>query len=169
MRKISLTQGKYALVDDEDFEKVSKLKWFAYKNGNFFYARHSARHSENKKSQYKLLHRFIMKARSKKKFVDHINGNGLDNRRKNLRIVTHQQNTWNRQKQKNNTSGYIGVYFDKKNGKGKWKSQISIKGKKTNLGRYDSRRKAAIAYDNKALELRGEFAKLNFPNRKLCN
>ena len=100
MKKIKLTQGKVALVDDGDFEWLSQWKW-TYKNGGYAYR------SIGSKGHI-FLHRAIMKS-PKNLEIDHINGNGLDNRRSNLRFATHKQNIRNQQKQKNRTSKYKGV------------------------------------------------------------
>lgn len=94
--------------------------------------------------------------------VDHINGNSLDNRVENLRVVTHQQNVWNIRKIPKNKSGYRGVsYLSRKR---KWQATICHKGKTVFLGYFDDKESAARAYDLKAISLRGEFAILNFPN-----
>jgi hypothetical protein len=92
--------------------------------------------------------------------TDHINGNRLDNRRSNLRLVTHQQNQWNRRKKANATSKYIGVTADS----GKWRARIhDLSGRLIGLGYYDKEETAARVYDKAALEMRGEYARLNFP------
>ena len=94
--------------------------------------------------------------------VDHVNNNRLDNRRKNLRVCTHQQNIWNRGKQKRKTSTkYIGV-VELKNGN--FLSKIKQDGKTIHIGCYSKAKDAAMGYDEKAKELRGEYAYLNFPN-----
>lgn len=92
--------------------------------------------------------------------IDHKNRNSADNTRKNLRGATHAQNVHNSKKQRNNTSGYIGVSWDKK--AGKWKAKIMQNGKRKWLGYYADPVDAALAYDNEAKE-RGEFSVLNFP------
>jgi hypothetical protein len=92
--------------------------------------------------------------------VDHINGDGLCNLRENLRLCTHSENLHNRGKQINNTSGYKGVYFHKQSKK--FTAKIRLEGKTTSLGYYDSPIEAAQAYDAKAREIFGEFARTNF-------
>jgi len=91
--------------------------------------------------------------------VDHINGNGLDNRRSNLRIATSQQNNRNRKICNLNTSGFKGVRLDRN----KWRADIRIDGKRKNLGRFVNPEAAAAAYDEAARKYFGEFATLNFP------
>ena len=92
-------------------------------------------------------------------FIDHINGNVLDNRAENIRFVTKQQNTINR---KASSGDYKGVSFDKS--RNKYISSIQVKGKTIHIGRFDSEEECAKAYDKKAYELYGEYARLNFPN-----
>ena len=116
-----------SLIDIEDVKKVSELKW-SMNNG---YAR-------NKNSGY--MHRMIMDYPDGKQ-IDHINGNKLDNRKENMRIVTNQQNSWNSRIYSNNTSGHTGVYWFKQ--RKKWVSGINVDGKFINLG-YTSDKKIAV-------------------------
>ena len=90
---------------------------------------------------------------------DHINGNGLDNRRNNLRTCTNAENLQNRPKQKNNTSGFKGVFLNKLTGK--WEARIYSRKTRTYIGLYKNKIDAANAYNEKATELFGEFARLN--------
>lgn len=107
MKKIKLTQGKYAIVDDEDFEWLNQWKWC--------YCKYVIRDIIlNKKNKRIYMHRLIMNTPEKMQ-TDHINGNKLDNRRNNLRICTQSQNNMNRKISKLNTSGYRGIYWDKDN------------------------------------------------------
>ena len=105
-----------------------------------------------------IMHREIMHAK-KGEYVDHINGNKNDNRKENLRIVTNQQNACNQGIRSNNTSGYKGVTWSKN--KNKWNAQITTNYKRKSLGYFDCKHKAAQAYNNRAVELHGKFAKLN--------
>jgi len=91
--------------------------------------------------------------------IDHKNGNGLDNRRDNLRICTHANNMCNRRIGKNNKSGYKGVYFTKSGNA--WRSKLRFKGRNINLGNFKKPIDAAIAYDNAAMKYFGEFARTN--------
>jgi hypothetical protein len=105
------------------------------------------------------MHREIMNAPDDL-HVDHINGNGLDNRESNLRLATSAQNTWNRDKNKNNTTGFKGVTCDK--GRGKFRAQIRVNGKHVHLGWFDDPRKAAVAYDSGVRKYHGTFGCTNF-------
>lgn len=107
-----------------------------------------------------LLHREVMQVYGTS-LVDHIDGNGLDNRRSNLRIATNQQNGANSQKWRKQTSSqYKGVSWD--HSRGLWRADIMFNRKHVYLGRYSSESEAAQAYDNRAIDLFGEFARLNF-------
>lgn len=155
MKQIELTKGKFALVDDEDFEKVSQYKW-CFNQG------YVIRGKWNKgKTDAIAMHRFIMNAQ-KGELVDHINHNGLDNRRQNLRIATRQQNAINSFKPINNTSGYKGVNYMKGEGRVKrWRAVIKFNQKYIHIGYFMDAIEASRAYDKKAKELFGEFAYLN--------
>ena len=149
MKEIQLLCGKKAFVDDCDFEKLQEYRWKSRSRGTTtFYA-------EAKGSRLSM-HRIIINAK-KGEQVDHINRNGLDNRRENLRLCSHSQNQINRPQQKNNTSGYKGVYLFKK----KWRACIKIKGKLLYLGYFSDKKEAAETYNKKAKELFGEFAYQN--------
>ena len=149
-KEIPLTQGKIAIVDDEDFELVIQYKWRSHKGRNTFYAR-------SDKVGY--LHKFIMSPDQGMQ-IDHRDGNGLNCIRSNLRIATCSQNATNAGVRKNNTSGYKGVHF-KKN-EGKYEAYITYNGKRIGLGLYEDSRDAAHAYDHAAREYFGEFSKTNF-------
>lgn len=166
MKRLKLTQGKYTLVDDKDFEYLNQFKW-AVKNpktGVLYAIRHNKIINGSPIKGYRLLHRMIMNA-PKGTEVDHKDGNGLNNQRSNLRVCTRSQNSANRPKQKNNKSGYKGVSFCKayKN----WVAYIQINGKGKNLGYFKTAQEAAKRYDLKASELFGEFARLNFAIKNL--
>jgi len=159
MREIPLTQGKVAIVDDEDFEELSKYKWHASRGRHTFYAiRTLGKHPH---MQTIHMHREILKP-PLLLLCDHINHDGLDNRRCNLRICTYSQNLWN-QRLQGGTSVYKGVYFDKR--RNKWQAYITPKpkGERQHLGRFAKEIDAALAYDNAAAKFFGEFARLNFP------
>ena len=122
MKKIPLTKGKFALVDDEDFELVSKLHWYITSHN------YAANHS-SKRLTY--MHRLITNA-PQGSVIDHINRNTLDNRKGNLRVADKRINSINRGLQANNTSGHKGVSWMKK--LGKWETYIWYKQKKIGLG-----------------------------------
>lgn len=150
MKKIALTQGLFALVDDADFEWLNQWKWKVHRNKFGLYA------GREEAEKLVLMHRLIMNA-SDKFEVDHRNRNGLDNQRVNLRLATRSQNMANRRLFSNNTSGYRGVYA----AAGKYRSTIRVKGKTRHLGYFESARLAAKAYNRAAIKAFGEFATLN--------
>lgn len=150
-KSIPLTQGKFAIVDDEDFEELNKYKWY-------FYHGYAARTLwPSRKNIY--MHRNIIYVDSGME-IDHKNGNKLDNRRLNLRIATHSQNSKNQRIPKNNTSGFKGVTLNKRDGN--WTSQIKVDGKHIFLGNYVLAEDAALAYDKAACKYFGKFANVNF-------
>jgi len=161
-RKIPLTQGKYAIVDPEDYEELARYNWYAVQSPRGFYAQRSvsvkAKNGRSGQENVRM-HRVILKA-PEGKFVDHINHNGLDNRKSNLRICTMQQNSWNMRKQRGNcTSQYKGVSWRKD--AGKWQARIIYNAKAISIGFFDDEKAAAISYDAKAKELFGEYASPN--------
>lgn len=154
MKNIPLTQGKYAIVDDEDYLYLSQFNW-CYSQGR------AGRMGRNKSGKRKLLlmHRVIMNTPTGLE-TDHINGDSLDNRRCNLRICTKSQNNMNRRPNKGKMSSqYKGVCW--RNHAKKWKAYIKLKGKQIHLGYYASEHKAARVYNEAANVLFGEFARLN--------
>lgn len=150
MKKIPLTQGKFALVDDEDFEELSKYKWY-YSCG---YAR---RTGPRPRQERIYMHRTIMNP-PKDKLIDHINHDTLDNRKNNLRISTKSTNGMNRGKNKNNSSGYKGVHFKKD--KNKWCARITIERKIIFLGYFNNPLDASLAYNNAAINIHKDFASI---------
>jgi hypothetical protein len=157
-RKIPLTQGKYAIVDPEDYEKLAKYKWYAKKNDRRFYAGRTVKRKDVQ------MHHAILKP-PEGKFIDHINHNGLDNRKANLRFATRQQNGWNKYKQEGNySSQYKGV--ERVKSENKWRARITCNGRVIFIGYFKDEKAAAMAYDAKAKKLFGDYAAPNLPSSK---
>jgi len=155
-KEIILTQGKVAIVDDDDFEYLNKWKWHIYKqNRNNYYARTVI--YLNKKRIPVLMHRLLIKCDGY--IIDHISGDGLDNRKCNIRVCTPNENPINRRVNINNLSGYKGVSWFKP--MQKWRAQIQYKKIVHHLGCFEKRIDAARAYNVAALKYHGEFANLN--------
>lgn len=150
MKKIELNNGFFSLVDDEDYPLLSCLHWYLVKSSKTFYA---CNHFVGK------IHQLLMPVDAPL-LVDHIDRNGLNNQKSNLRICTKQQNAWNQEKKGPGTSKYKGVYFDST--RNKWMSRIRIGGITKNLGRFSSEIEAAKTYDKFALIHFKEFSCLNF-------
>lgn len=157
MKKIPLTQGQFALVDDGDFSRFSHLKWCAYwaPKAKTFYAK-TYIGGGRKKAKYLFLHRAIMGVTDPKIRVDHRNHDGLHCRRFNLRVCTHAQNMMNRRgPTSKNTSGMRGVSWAKN--RGKWKAEIKAVGKRLFLGHFINKMDAAAAYAAANRKHFGEF------------
>lgn len=158
MKEILLTQGKVALVDDEDYEYLNQWKWHAYKCRNTYYAgRNSSR--KNPPKRIIQMHRIILGLTDGNILIDHQDHNGLNNQRNNLRKATKAQNQQNSLSFRKSTSIYKGVVKHKNHGK--WQAQIAKEGKHFYLGVFNTQKDAAIAYNTAAKELHGEFAALN--------
>ena len=154
VRRIPLTQGKFATVDARDYYRLSKFNWYAVIAQNTFYA---ARTQSGKSIK---MHRFIMDA-PEDLFVDHIDHDGLNNAKGNLRLCTFTQNARNTQPTKGTSSRYKGVCWKKK--EKKWVANVQPNNKRYFLGYFTDEIDAAKAYDKKAAKVFGEFACLNFP------
>jgi len=178
-RKIPLTQNKFAMVDPADYAYLSQYNWQAHKGDRTFYAKRCSRRSAGAKRITIFMHKEVMRRalagyrkeprapglgpRPPKLVVDHVNHNGLDNRRANLRLATVAQNAVNRRKRRGRCK-YRGV----RRGKGKetWRASIGVNGKRHYLGTFESVTAAAEAYDTAAKRLHGPFASLNFPKHQ---
>lgn len=163
---IKLTQGQYAIVDEKDFERVSKHKWYAQRSNCGFYAGTNIRVAPGRIKAFKTvkMSRFIVGAKEGE-IVDHIDHDTLDNSNDNLRICRQIDNSRNMLKRPSNKSGFKGVNFHKASGQ--WIAQIGATkdGKRKNLylGIFRDKEEAAKAYDKAAKEIHGEFASLNLP------
>ena len=156
VRHIGLTKGRWAIVDTTDYEWLSAYRWFACEGrGDRCYAATSIR------AKVVFMHRFIMQA-SEGKIVDHIDGNGLNNRRGNLRLCTRLENARNLRPRKGTSSSFAGVY-QRRGVPEKWYAAVEAGDEKVYLGPFDDEIEAARARDRKARQLHGEFAYLNFP------
>jgi hypothetical protein len=155
--EIVLTSGAVVKIDHADRELVEGRNVYLARGHGKPYAMVSIN------GERLHLSRIILGA-ARGKVADHISGDTLDNRRSNLRLATVAQNAWNSGPQTNNTSGFRGVYL---NGT-KWSAAIQQHRVSIYLGHFDTPEEAARAYDAKAMELRGEFAKLNFPQSRIA-
>lgn len=157
MKLLSISQNKVTQVDDEDFEWLSQYKWY-YSGG------YPKRYNKRNKPLIRI-HREILEYYGYDivgTYVDHIDGNPLNNTKSNLRIATRSQNLSNRKKPINNTSGYKGVSWRKKDKF--YEAYITSNTKRIRLGCFSNPEDAARAYDKAARELHKEFAVLNFPD-----
>ena len=157
MKEIKLTQGKVAIVDDEDYEYLRQFKWCARNHRGYTWYAQRFSQTVNGKRRIILMHRYIMDTPDGME-TDHINHNGLDNRRENLRICTCAENRRNNRIAENNTTGYKGVGYTTD---GYIRAQIRCNNKKHHLGHFKTVEAAAKAYNKAALKYHGEFANLN--------
>jgi hypothetical protein len=161
--RVSLTKGKTALIDDDDVEVVAAHgPWFAFRSrpSSTWYA--VARPYRDGKQTTIYLHRLLLKP-TPGFLVDHVNGNGLDCRRANMRVATHAQNSANSRRYRGARNPYRGV---EQRGE-KWGAAIAQAGRRHWLGTFPTAEEAAMAYDKAARERHGKFARLNFPNQKV--
>ena len=163
---LPLSQNKFAIVDADDYDRLNKYKWCLSRTPHTNYAmmRTKGKRVKGKRVKRKtiMMHRFIMNA-PHHLLVDHRNHNGLDNRKQNLRLCNHAENSRNRRPFNIKGSRYKGVSWDK--GRKVFIACIYCNGKNYYLGRFKSEIAAAKAYDRKAKELFGEYAFLNFPDK----
>lgn len=158
---IPLNQGKFALIDEADADLILGRQWFVQRvaqSDSLFYAYTGSAKDGTRIS----MHRLITGAEPGV-LVDHRNGDGLDNRRHNLRTCTHTQNMQNRKMHSNNRSGFKGVYQHRGKGSNRWYAQLRVDGRRIHIGAFPTPEDAARAYDEAALRHHGEFARLNFP------
>jgi hypothetical protein len=158
MVEIPLMHGLVAVVDDEDAGQAA-FHWRAHKEHGTWYAIREKRGPDGAKRQVRL-HREILCAPSRL-FVDHRDGNGLNNQRSNLRLADNSKNLGNMRKPRRNSSGYKGARWNSCHRR--WEAQIKVAGQSKWLGYFDTGEEAAKAYDAAAREFFGEFAALNYP------
>lgn len=154
MKQIELTQNKLAIVDDEDYERLNQYKWH-YDSG---YAVRQIRIKNGRQTKVKM-HWDVIGKPGPRFEVDHIDRNGLNNKKDNLRICSHAENSLNKTIHKDNSSGYKGVSWCKR--EEKWAAQIMFSGKKIHLGYFLNKKDAAIAYDEASKVCHGNFGNRN--------
>lgn len=164
--QIPLTRGYVTIVSPEDAD-LAEVKWCVRPTQYRFYASRRAKTARTN-NEYAtvnihriILERMIGRELVKGECVDHIDMNGLNNQRSNLRLATNAQNQQNKPAYSTNKCGYKGVYWAKD--RQKWRAGIQVNEKTINLGQFDTAVEAAKAYDIAAIEHHGEFARLNFP------
>jgi hypothetical protein len=155
--EIQLSRGKLALIDDTDVERVMPYRWFAMQTRKDKW--YAAAHVEGR-NKLVYLHRFLAGPKHNE-VVDHVNGDGLDCRRENLRVCTNTENQWNTSgKTFRKSSQYKGVTFDK--AMNRWKARLGVSGKVICSPTFSTAEEAARAYDELAIAHHGNFARLNF-------
>jgi hypothetical protein len=162
MKKIPLTQGMFAMVDDEDFEFLNQWKWSVHKGkNNSFYAKRNSNSTDGLlKRKNILMHREIMKITDPNIIIDHEDHNGLNCQKSNMRSCNHSENNKNRSS--HGASKFLGVSWQASIKR--WRAEIKNNNVKEYIGVYINEVDAAKAYDKKAIKLHGEFANLNFKN-----
>lgn len=168
LSKYGKNRGKYfARIDDDDYDRIGKFNWSVFKHvGGVNYAVRSTPRNKNGKQKIIFMHRELLGLnRGNKKLVDHINHDGLNNQKNNLRICTIGENSRNRRSQKKSSSKFLGVGIRRIRQNNRvysyWQAGIRINGIKTNLGSFKKENEAAIAYNKSAIKNHGIFANIN--------
>ena len=156
--EIKLTKGKIAFVDDEDYDLLKHYRWFAFKDHRFWYARAWTRDIDGKRIIL-FMHRLILGNPCEGLLVDHINHDGLDNRKSNLRACTNAENLRNKLPRRELPKGFY--FCDDEKRKKPWRAKIRGDGKSLHLGYFSSKKEATEAYNKAAGSYFGEFACLN--------
>jgi len=160
MKKIAVGSGYFALVDDSDFEELDQYTWTSLRcYGGLVYATTKGAYKGPGTPKVILMHRMIMSA-LRNITVDHVDGNGLNNTRGNLRLATMAEQQKNRKLNKNNKTGYKGVH-KKKNRSGRYAAETRLNGQKYYIGTFNNARDAAVAYNAVTYLLHGKYASLN--------
>lgn len=151
---VSLTRGYEAVIDAGDIPIISGFKWHAAVCPGGVYARRCAGRDASGRQKFELMHRLLAGA-PQEKFVDHANGNGLDNRKHNIRVASRAENNRNAKIRVDNTSGHKGTSFHRRIGK--WQAYINCDGKRLSLGYFNEENEAADAYRAASFIFHGEF------------
>lgn len=158
MKKIELTRGHFALVDDDDYDVLKDYQWHVVPSRKTFYASRTGIKRFGEKATVNM-HRQILRLEDKNIQADHIDGNGLNNQKYNLRVCNHRQNQHNSLKRDGCSSKYKGVSWNKN--ANKWKVSFGPSENRSCIGYYDSEVEAALVYNCVASFAYGEYAKLN--------
>lgn len=153
--EISVGRSHVALIDVTDYDIVGRYRWHAHRDGRNIYARR--RELCDGRMRYQFMHDLILGVAG----VDHIDHDGLNNQRANLRLADHAQNQYNRRAALGSTSTYKGVSW--RRDKRKWQAQIMVARRTQHLGYFGDEAQAAHVYDTAAREFFGEYAGVNFP------
>ncbi len=157
MKQIPLTQGKFAIVDDEDFEFLNRLDWYYESAGQ----RNITEVAQRNFGRHTVPMHFLLIHQKKEGLIRHINGKGLDNRKENLEIISSSISQQSKRKAEDKLSIYKGVSFQKVNSGKNWKAEITKNKVRYGLGKFATEAEAGQAYNKKAIELYGEFAYQN--------
>jgi hypothetical protein len=157
---LQLTRGKQVVIDTDCYDLVKDRRWHAKPSGRTWYANNTWDNKDGVGSMP--MHRLIAGIKDPKQYVDHIDGDGLNNRRSNLRPCDNRHNIANSRRRNDNTSGFKGVHLRPN---GQYQARINIDGNRKSLGHYDDPVMAAKIYDAAARHVYGEFARTNFPEQ----